>query len=160
MPTKSSRAASGFGRPWCALTVAFALHLFDEATRGFLNVYNPTVIATRERWGSASQAEVSPRVAVGIASRCRVVLCFCPDSGRDAGGTVAARPARRALSGDHFFHAMGRPVGTILGHTVVSLTFARPAPGLYSSPLLVISSVWWMMRLWKTAARAPVPASA
>jgi len=42
---KSSQAASGFGRPWCALMVAFARHVFDEATRAFHNVYNPTVIA-------------------------------------------------------------------------------------------------------------------
>ena len=40
----------GYGAPWFALTVAFALHVLDEATTGFLNVYNPTVLAARVRW--------------------------------------------------------------------------------------------------------------
>jgi len=42
---------SGFGSAWCALTAAFALHVLDEATTGFLHVYNPTVSAMRARWG-------------------------------------------------------------------------------------------------------------
>lgn len=42
---------SGFGRAWFALTAAFALHVLDEATTGFLHVYNPTVTALRARWG-------------------------------------------------------------------------------------------------------------
>ncbi len=32
--------SSSFGWPWFALTVTFALHVFDEASTGFLGVYN------------------------------------------------------------------------------------------------------------------------
>jgi hypothetical protein len=39
----------GFGWSWFALTVAFALHVTDEASTGFLSVYNPTVTALRAR---------------------------------------------------------------------------------------------------------------
>ncbi len=50
MEFERSHAATSFGRAWFALTVAFALHVFDEATTGFLTVYNPTVTAMRARW--------------------------------------------------------------------------------------------------------------
>src|SRR5260370_25484462 len=46
----SSLSASGFGGAWFALCVAFALHIVDEASTGFLSGYNPTVIILRERW--------------------------------------------------------------------------------------------------------------
>ena len=34
-------------RAWILLCLALALHVFDEATTGFLGVYNPTVLAIR-----------------------------------------------------------------------------------------------------------------
>lgn len=51
----------------------------------------------------------------------------------------------------HLLNAIGHTLGTILGHTVASVTFARPAPGFYSSPFLLIGSVWLMVRLRQTA---------
>ena len=36
---------------WLWLVVALALHVIDEASTGFLDVYNPTVRALRERFG-------------------------------------------------------------------------------------------------------------
>src|SRR5271157_5595777 len=36
---------------WILLCLALGLHVFDEATTGFLGIYNPTVIALRERFG-------------------------------------------------------------------------------------------------------------
>src|ERR1700734_1413615 len=50
-PAPPALSTSGFGSAWFALCVAFALHIFDEATTGFLAVYNPTVTALRESWG-------------------------------------------------------------------------------------------------------------
>jgi len=47
---RAASSANGFGRPWLALCVAFALHVLDEATTGFLAVYNPTVTVMRQRW--------------------------------------------------------------------------------------------------------------
>jgi len=40
-------SASGFGSAWFALCVAFAVHILDEASTGFLAVYNPTVTILR-----------------------------------------------------------------------------------------------------------------
>lgn len=36
-----TQTESSFGRPWFARTGAFALHVLDEATTGFLSIYNP-----------------------------------------------------------------------------------------------------------------------
>src|SRR5690348_10134873 len=38
---------SRLGAAWVSLCTAFALHILDEALTGFLNVYNPTVVALR-----------------------------------------------------------------------------------------------------------------
>jgi multisubunit Na+/H+ antiporter MnhE subunit len=51
-----------------------------------------------------------------------------------------------------FFNGMGHTRFTILGRTVESVTFPRPAPGFYSSPFLFVGSVWLMVSLWRTAA--------
>jgi hypothetical protein len=150
MEQPRSRAdPAGFGWPWFALTVAFALHVFDEATTGFLAVYNPTVIAMRERWGWFPMPTFQFRewlvgLLVGVA------LCFAltPFAARGAGWM---RPLAWFYAMLQFFNAVGHTLGTILGHTVGSVTFPRPAPGFYSSPLLLIGSVWLMARLRKRA---------
>ena len=85
-----------------------------------------------------------------------VVLCF-------ALTPLAARNARwlRPLVWFYallmFFNGTGHTVFTILGRTLASVTFPRPAPGFYSSPFLFIGSVWLMVRLWKTASAHDFP---
>lgn len=153
-----SQAASGFGRAWFALTVAFALHVIDEAASGFLYVYNPTVIAMRERWRwfPMPTFEFWPWLIALVAG---VVICF-------SFTPIAARGARwlRPLAWFYalvmFFNGMGHTVFTILHHTVASVRFYPVAPGFYSSPFLFIGSVWLIMRLWQTAASFRHPAAA
>lgn len=140
-----SRASVGFGWPWFALTVAFAAHVFDEACTGFLSVYNPTVIAMRARWGWFPMPTFTFRewlVALTIA----VGACFAltPFAAR---GVRWMRPVAWLCAVIQFLNAMGHTLGTILGHTVSSVTFPRPAPGFYSSPFLFVGSVWLMVRL-------------
>jgi hypothetical protein len=153
-----SQTASGFGRPWLALTVAFALHVLDEATTGFLNIYNPTVTAMRVRFVWFPMPTFEFRVwLVGLIVG--VALCF-------ALTPVAARNSRwlRPLAWLYalimFFNGIGHTAVTILGRTVTSVSVPRPAPGFYSSPLLFIGSVWLMMRLWNTASGVRLPSSA
>ncbi|HSA93344.1 MAG TPA: hypothetical protein VLE48_10065 [Terriglobales bacterium] len=50
----------------------------------------------------------------------------------------------------------GHIVGTILGHTLPAIRFPRPMPGFYSSPLLLVASVYLLIQLGKSADR-PVP---
>jgi len=145
----------GFGRAWFALTVAFALHVVDEATTGFLNIYNPTVIAVSARWAWFPMPTFWFREwLIGLIAG--VVLCFAltPFAARNA---CWLRPLAWFYALIHFFNAMGHTVGTIVGHTVESVTFARPAPGFYSSPLLFIGSVWLMLSLIRTASSSRLP---
>jgi hypothetical protein len=150
MEQPRSRAdAAGFGWPWFALTVAFALHVLDEATTGFLAIYNPTVIALRERWGWFPMPTFQFRQwLVGLLVAVAVCFALTPFAARGAGWM---RPLAWFYAVLQFFNAVGHTLGTILGHTVGSVTFPRPAPGFYSSPLLLIGSVWLMARLRKRA---------
>lgn len=140
------------------MTVAFALHVLDEATTGFLNVYNPTVTAMRARYAWFPMPNFGFREwLVGLIVG--VVLCFAltPIA---ASGARWLRPLAWFYALIMFFNGIGHTLFTILGRTVPSVTFSRPAPGFYSSPFLLIGSVWLMMRLWKTASSDQVPAAA
>ena len=46
-----STASRKLGIAWLGLCFALSVHAFEEATTGFLDVYNPTVIALRQRLG-------------------------------------------------------------------------------------------------------------
>src|SRR5258708_9354809 len=46
---RPSASPGNFGLAWILLCLAFCSHVADEALTGFLNVYNPTVIAMRDR---------------------------------------------------------------------------------------------------------------
>ncbi len=143
--------SSSFGWPWFALTVASALHVFDEATTGFLAVYNPTVTILRARWGWFPMPTFMYRdwlVDLTVA----VVICFAMTP-LAASGVSWMRPLAWLYALIHLFNAMGHTLATILGHTVASVKFPRPAPGFYSSPLLFIASIWLIVRLRRTASK-------
>lgn len=65
-------------------------------------------------------------------------------------GTLAMRWIAYLLSsimiGNGIFHI----VATILGHTIRSVRFSRPAPGFYSSPILLAASIYLLVQLTKT----------
>ena len=151
------KPSAGFGSGWFALTVAFALHIVDEASTGFLNVYNPTVTAMRERWGWFPMPTFQFREWL-VALIIGVTVCFAltPLAAR---GVRWFRPLAWLAVVIQFSNAMGHTIGTILGHTVATVTFPRPAPGFYSSPFLVIGSVWLAIQLWKTR-RSATPQTA
>lgn len=153
-----SQTASGFGRPWFAISVALALHIFDEAMTGFLDVYNPTVTAMRVRYAWFPMPTFQFREWL-IGLTVAVVLCFALTPVA-AQGARWLRPLAWFLALIMFFNGLGHTLFTILGRTVPAVTFPRPAPGFYSSPFLLIGSVWLMTRLWKTGFGARIPASA
>lgn len=148
--------SAGFARGWFALTVAFALHVTDEASTGFLRVYNPTVTAMRARWGWFPMPTFQFREwLIGLIVGVLFCLAMTPFAGR---GVRWLRPLAWFYAVLMFYNGLGHTLFTILGRTVASVTFPRPAPGFYSSPALFIGSVWLMMDLWKTrASSARVP---
>jgi hypothetical protein len=129
--------------------VAFALHILDEAFTGFLAVYNPTVTILRGRWSWFPKPTLEFREwLIGHLVVCGLLFCLTPVAAR---GMRGLRPLAWAYAVIMFLNGMGHTLGTVLGHTVAAVTFARPAPGFYSSPLLFVASVWMMVRLRHTA---------
>lgn len=142
-------SASGFGSAWFALCLAFALHIFDEATTGFLAVYNPTVTKLRGSWGWFPMPTFEFRQwLAGLIVACGVLFCLTPVAAR---GMRGLRPLAWAYAVIMFLNGLGHTLATILGHTVASVKFPRPAPGFYSSPFLFGASIWLMVRLRRTA---------
>ncbi len=142
-------SASGFGSAWFALCVAFAVHILDEASTGFLAVYNPTVTTLRTHWGWFPMPPFEFKEWLGgLIIGCLVLFCLTPVAARGMNGL---RPVAWIYAGMMMLNGLGHTLFTILGHTVSSVTFARPAPGFYSSPLLLAASGWLMVRLRRTA---------
>jgi len=141
-------SASGFGNAWFALCVGFALHILDEASTGFLAVYNPTVSILRANWGWFPMPVFGFREwLTGLILACALLFFLTPVAAR---GMHALRPVAWFYAAIMLLNAMGHTLFSILGHTVPSVTFPRPAPGFYSSPILLVTSISLMVRLRST----------
>jgi hypothetical protein len=142
-------SASGFGSAWFALCLAFALHIVDEASTGFLAVYNPTVTILRSHWNWFPMPTYEFREWLfALVLVCGILFCLTPVAAR---GMRGLRPLAWAYSIIMLLNSLGHTLFTILGHTVATVTFPRPAPGFYSSPFLLVASLWLMFRLRRTA---------
>ena len=149
MREAAALSAPGFGGAWFALCVTFALHILDEASTGFLAVYNPTVTILRERWSGFPMPTFEFRdwLATLIVA-CGLLFCLTPLAGR---GMRGLRPLAWFYAVSMFLNGLGHTLFSILGHTVAGVTFSRLAPGFYSSPFLFAASLWLMFRLRRTA---------
>jgi hypothetical protein len=115
---------------WAAL----AIHVTDEALTGFLSVYNPTVLALRAKLGYWPMPTFEYREWLTDLTAFRNSAWFRPFFYFVA--IVAG-----------LLNATGHTIGTILGHTVYTVRFPRPAPGFYSSPLLILVSIYALLQL-------------
>jgi hypothetical protein len=149
----SSSPARGFGTPWLLLCFAFCFHVADEALTHFLDVYNPTVIAIRERLGWWPMPTFQFREwLIGLIIANAILLALTPLAYRN---TRPLRPFAWFYAVIMLLNGMGHTLFTILGRTVESVQFSRPAPGFYSSPFLLVASVYLLVRLRHTAAAQP-----
>ena len=136
------------GRAWVALAIALALHITDEATTGFLAVYNPTVIALRSQYSWLPLPTFAFREwLVGLIIGDVLLLALAPLFFR---GGRPLRPLAWLFAFLMIGNGLGHIVTTIAGRTVASVHVARPAPGFYSSPLLIAASAWTLVELWHT----------
>jgi hypothetical protein len=117
----------------------------DEALSGFLDVYNPTVLAVRAHhsWFPMPTFEFREWL-IGLIIANVVFLLLTPFAFRNAGWL---RPLAYIYAGIHILNGMGHTLATIFGRTVSSVHFSRPAPGFYSSPLLLAASIYLLFRL-------------
>ena len=137
--TQRNLAARRFGQAWLLLAIALALHVSDEALTDFLAVYNPTVLAIRERlpWLPLPVFSFSEWIA-GLAVGIAVLFALTP-AARRAGRwiVVAALP----LSVLMVFNG--------LGHIGASLYTGRFMSGVYSSPVLIAAALFALISAWR-----------
>jgi hypothetical protein len=138
------------GRAWLALCVAIALHVTDEALTGFLGVWNPTVAAIHARWPWSPLPTFRFDIWLGglIAA---VLIAFAVSPVFFRGGGALRVPAYVVAALVGIGNGLGHTVATVLGHTAPEVTFPRPAPGFYSSPLLMAAAVWVIVELRRSA---------
>jgi hypothetical protein len=124
---------------------AFVLHVVDEALTGFLSVYNPTVIALRDRVPWLPLPTFTFELwLTGLIIANAILLLLSPYASR---GTRWMRPIAYGFAGIMLLNGIGHTIGTIAGQTVASVRFARPMPGFYSSPFLIAAAIYLLFRL-------------
>lgn len=133
------------GLAWLFLTVAFGLHILDEALTGFLSVYNPTVAALRAQysWFPMPQFDFNSWLW-GLICFLLVLFGLTPFF---FSNMRWVRPMGYLMAVIQILNAAGHTLGTIAGQTVASVRFPRPAPGFYSSPLLLITALYLLHSL-------------
>jgi uncharacterized membrane protein YeaQ/YmgE (transglycosylase-associated protein family) len=140
-----SSALGKLGWAWVGFCLAVALHVADEASTGFLSVYNPTILAIRPAgWGFPPTFEFRGWLTALILA----VVFGLALSPLFFQGYRGVRPVGYFLAiVVGIVNALGHITGTILGHTVSSVRFARPMPGFYSSPILLAAAVYLLVCL-------------
>ena len=127
------------GNAWVALTVSLAIHVADEAAHDFLAVYNPAVRAIREQLPYAPFPIFTFPVWIGgLIAAVTILLALSPLAYRQAKGI-------RRFS---WFYGIAMLLNG-LGHFAGSLYLGEPMAGVYSSPLLLVSSVYLLRSLMR-----------
>ena len=148
-PEAAGRDYRNLGRAWVALCAAFALHVLDEATTGFLDIYNPTAAELQRRLGVGFPPVFAYRDWLfGLITGVVVLLALSPFAFR---GSRWLRPLAYVYAIIMILNACGHTAGTIAGRGLFPwITFPRPMPGFYSSPTMLAASVWLFIALRRT----------
>lgn len=147
--TRSSTPQIRLFRAWVFLCLALGLHVTDEATTGFLSVYNPTVIALRKNWAWLPLPVFRFDVwLAGLILATTALLCLSLFVLR---GARWLRPLAYAFAVTMLANGLGHTLGTIFGRTVASVRFPRPMPGFLSSPFLLLASAYLLFELRRTS---------
>lgn len=147
MPTPS-RNLRGLTRAWLLLCLALLVHVIDEAATGFLRVYNPTVEALRAKLGWwPMPAFTFAGWLTGLLVVCFVLLVLSLWVVR---GSRRARVLAYVFAVVMLLNGLAHTAGTVAGRTVPTVTFPRPMPGFWSSPLLLFASIYMLVQLRRT----------
>ena len=121
---------------WMALCGALAVHVADEALTDFLSLYNPTVLAIRERYPSLRLTQFTFETWLSLLIFAIVNLIGV--SYFVWKGRWAMRPISYAFAGFMLLNG--------LLHIAGSLYMGTFMPGVYSSPLLIAASILLIIR--------------
>jgi hypothetical protein len=116
---------------WVFLALAIALHVTDEALTGFLPLYNSIVESLRESYSWVPLPTFSfPVWLTGLAIGVLVLLGLSPFVFR---GSAFLRPVSYVLG--------ILMMGNALGHIGASMYWGILAPGVLSSPILLLAAL-------------------
>jgi len=133
------------GQAWLCLCLALMLHVTDEALTGFLSVYNPTVLALRNRFPWLPMPTFAfSRWLSGLVAASLLLLLLTPSM---YAGALWMRPIGYIFAAIMIANALGHTVGAIAGRTFASIPVKRPMPGFYSSPVLLAAALYLLYRL-------------
>jgi hypothetical protein len=114
------------GIAWIALCAAMAVHVTDEALTGFLSVYNPTVVAQREKFGFWPMPPFEFRDwLTGLIVVNLVLFAFSPFVFSRA---CWIRPVFYVFAVIMFFNGLGHTAGTTLDAPWLRSAFRVPCP--------------------------------
>src|SRR5258708_15759569 len=148
------RGQQNFGLAWFLLCLAFCAHVAGEALTGFLPIYNATVLAMRSQYQWYPMPTFKFRDwLTGLIIANVVLLLLTPFAFRNA---QWLRPLAYFYAVVHLLNGTGHTVATVFGRTVASVHFPRPAPGFYSSPLLLAGSIFLFLPLPPTSRDSPI----
>ncbi len=146
----------GFGPAWLLLCLAFALHIWDDATHDFLSYYNATVLTLHGHFAWFPRLDLSFRVwLTGLLGALLLSLALSPSAYRNSRWL---RPLGYLIALVHFAGGMVHTLAEIAGRTVPSVRFPGLAPGFYTAPLLLACSGYLFWSLRRTAGQSRDPA--
>jgi hypothetical protein len=124
--------AQQFGLAWIALAAALALHVIDEAATDFLSVYNPIAREIRRR---------IPFLPLPTFTFGRWITGLC------LGIALLFALTPLAFQGERWLVRLSYPLalfmfGNGFGHIAGSVYCRRILPGLRSSPVLLLASIF------------------
>lgn len=123
------------GVAWLLLSLAFAVHVADEALNDFLAVYNPIAADVRERWSLLALPTFTFGVWITQLFLALTALFML---------TPLAFQGRRWMRPLSYAYAIVM-LGNGFMHVIGSIYFGRVLPGSYSSPLLIVAALFLLI---------------
>ena len=126
-----------FGWAWLGLCLALAVHVLDEASTGFLEIYNPAVERIRETYPLIPMPTFTFGAWLGLLIFAVTALtALSPLAFRGRWGMI---PVAYAFAAIMLLNG--------LGHIAGSFYLGGPMSGAYSSPLLLGASIFLFLKL-------------
>jgi cation transport ATPase len=125
---------------WACLAAALGLHVADEALNGFLPMYNSVIESMRATYGWVPFPTFTFPVWLGGLITL-VVLLFAL--------TPLVLRGYRWLRGLSYFLGI-LMIANAIGHISISIWLGDFAPGVYSSPLLLLAAVALLMTAFQS----------
>ena len=135
--SNNSRKATGFGPAWILLCVTLAVHVVDEAVTDFLGFYNPAVESIRQDWPYFPLPTFTFPVWLAL-------LLFAVISLSLLSPFAFGTPRRMKILAWAFGIVM---LLNGIGHIAISVYLGRAVSGVYTSPLVLIFSIYLLLKI-------------